>query len=276
MNSWQNLNMKLRCLKVVIEREIMDRISIEPYLSKNVKLLVEKIAEEKGVVLLKIEFESSGKSKKRKDKGFGKDEKVKALFSGSSISIPRQVHKITNNYTITDLLDAIDALEIYASREMSKYAFDAYPISLTILDKGRPPNHAQHIVIFGKVRKIDKKCSVAKILGTIHMPIDLIGLYKAVYNPKAIKDESQIPYKKTEVIRDINGDVLYVDADDIYRYTGNLYHSEFTVITTCEVGIETKEKKVIVQIEGGGCSIKKKRDDVKNDKKNLSRIKLPS
>jgi len=248
---------------VVIERKIIDRISIDPDLSKNVNSLIEKVGETKGVELLKIEFESSGKSKKKTDKGFGKDEKVKAVFTGSSVLIPRQVHKVTNNYTITDLRDAIDALEIYAIREIPTYVFDAYPISLVLLDKGRPPNYALHIAIFGKVRKIDKKSSVAKILGNIHMPIDLIGLYKAEYNPKAIKDDSQIPYKKTEVIRDIDGEEKYVDADDIYHYTGNLYHSEFTSVTSCEVGIERRETKNIVPIEGGGCSIKKKRPEIK-------------
>lgn len=246
---------------MVIETREIDRISIEPNLSKNVRLLVERIAGTKGVGLLKIEFESSGKSKKREDRGFGKDGKVKAVFSGSSVSIPRQVHKITNNYTITDLLDAIDALEVYAIREISTYAFDAYPISLTIFDKGRLPNFAQHIAIFGKVRKIDKKCSVAKILGTIHMPIDLIELYKAVYNPKATKDDSQILYKKTEVIRDIKGEKKFVEADDIYRYTRNLYHSEFTAMTTCKVGFKTEETTEIIQIEGGGCSVKEKTPD---------------
>lgn len=251
---------------MVIERKIIDRISIDPNLSRNVKLLVEKIDGTKGVELLKIEFESSGKSKKKEDRGFGKDEKVKGVFTGSSIYIPKQVHKITNNYTITDLLDAIDAFEIYAIRKDPTYTFDAYPVSLTLLDKGRSPNYAQHITVFGKVRKIKKESSVAKILGNIHMPIDLIGLYKAEYNKKAMKDDNKSPYRKTEVIRDIkSGEKKFVDADDIYRYTGNLYHSEFTAITTCEVGIETKKTKTIIPIEGGGCSIKKKRPDITID-----------
>lgn len=250
---------------MVIERKKLNRISIEPNLSKNVRLLIDKINGAKGVELLKIEFESSGKSKKKEAKGFGKDGKVKAVFTGSSVSIPRQVHKITDDYTITNLCDAVDALEVYAIREIPTYAFDAYPISLVLLDKGRPPNYAQHIAVFDKTRKIDKKSSVAKILGSIHMPIDLIGLYKADHNPKAIKDNSQMPYKKTEVIRDISGDEKFVEADDIYKYTGNLYHSDFTVVTICEVGIETRKTKHIIPIEGGSCSIKKKRPEIKDD-----------
>lgn len=250
---------------MVIERKIIDRVSIEPDSTKNVRILIDKINNTKGIELLKIVFESSGSSKGKKKIGFGKNNKLKVSFTNSSMSIPRQVHKITNNYTITDLKDAIDKLEIYAIREIPTYIFDAYPIFLTILDRGRAPNYAQHILTFDKVRKIAKGSLYAKLLETIHMPIDLIEIYKAKPNPKAEKDDNVILYKKSDIIRDINGKQKYVEADDVYHYTRNIYHSDFTVITTCEVGIETKETKNIIQVEGGGCSTKDKKPDIKNE-----------
>lgn len=250
--------MILRCLKVVIERKIVNRISIDTESSKSVRELINRIhnAEKQNKVkLLKIEFESPGKSTKKETMSFGKDGKVKAVFGESSITIPRQTRKITNNYTIVDLIDAIDALEVYAIRNIPTYIFDAYPNSLTLLDKGRSPSFGLHIVIFAKVRGIDSKSTVAKLLENIHMPMDLIGIYKAVHNPKAAKDDNVIPYKKTEVLRDINGNEKYVEADDVFNYTGNLYHSEFTIVTSCEVGIETRKTKQIVPVEGGSCKI---------------------
>lgn len=251
---------------MVIERRIIDRVSIDPNLSKNVKLLINKIynAEKQNKVkLLKIEFESSGKSTRTRKRGFGKNEKLKAVFTGSSIWIPKQTHKLTNNYTIDDLIDAFDAFEVNAIREIPTYAFDAYPNSLILLDKGRPDNYPQHIIVFDKVRKIDKESSVAKILGNIHMPIDLIAIYKAEHNPKAGKDENQLPFRKTQVIRNIDGTTKFIDANDVYNYTGNLYHSKFTVVTSCEVGIETRETKQIVPVEGGTCKIISKRPEKK-------------
>ncbi len=255
---------------MVIEREIINRISIDPELSTNVMLLVKSIVDSERVELLKITFESSAKQSKSDIKGFGKDNRVKFSFFESSIAVPKQVHTLTNKYTITDLIDGIDALEIYAIRNKPEYIFDAYPVSLTLLDKGGL-NKAFHIVEFEKVRKIDPKSPVAGLLGSIHMPIDLISIYKAEHNLKMNKRKEIVPYKKVGIIRNINGEHKFVDADDVYRYTRHLYASDFCKVTTCEVGIETRKTREIIPIEGGSCSIGKKRtNDIDDSNKDIS------
>ncbi len=255
---------------MVIERKIINRISIDPELSTNVMALVKAITKAEGVALLKTTFESSAKQTKSTTVCFGKGDRVKLALSESSIAIPKQVHTLTDKYTITDLIDGIDALEIYAIRNEPTYTFDAYPVSLTLLDKGGL-NKALHIVEFKKVRKIDPKSPVAELLGSIHMPIDLVSIYKAEHNLKMNKRKEIVPYKKVDIIRDINGEQKFVDADDVYRYTRHLYASDFCKVTTCEVGLETRETKEIIPIEGGSCSIGKKRtNDIDDSNKDIS------
>ena len=251
---------------MVIERKTIERVSINPDFSSNLWGLIEAIEKIPNISLLKIGFESSGKSSRTTKKTFGKNNKVRANVSDKAIIIPRQIHKITEDFTLADLKDAITALETYAVREIPTYKFDAYPVSLTLCDKGRPPNLAYHIVEFDKVRKISKNSEYAKMLGSIHMPIDLISIHKADFDKKAINDTSKTAYRKIDVIRDIkNPDVPYVEADDVFHYTRNIYHSDFTEITSCVVGIETKETVQITEIEGGGCSVGKKRPDTNNN-----------
>lgn len=259
---------------MVIEEEEWNRVSIKPVLSNNVKNLVEIIRDFEGVELLRIEFECTSKGEGISRKGYGKEEKVKVEFTESSMRIPKQTHKITPNYTIHDLLFAFRDIESEILEKDNTFTFDGiYPNSLMIFDKGSAPNFAEHIVVFNKVRKINPKSDVGKILNTIHMPIDLIEVSKAKLREKFDVGENRdrISYKRAGKIRDIDdSEIEFIDADDVKKYTRNIYDSEFTDKTSCIVGVETKETKKVVPIEGGSCKIvpKYKYDENANKENN--------
>ncbi|MFX1310054.1 MAG: hypothetical protein ACFE8C_10190 [Promethearchaeota archaeon] len=237
---------------MVIERKNIERISIDPHLSKSVLDLlykIRKIEKNGNIKLLQVEFEGSYQSNGKIRKGYGKYKKLEVEYDDFGVKVPKKSIKLSDDYTIEDLIEAFEEFEKDLLDKNHNYKLDAYPNTLTILDKGSMTNRAYHLVEFKKVRKINKESPVAKILETIQMPLDLVAIYKAGISKKTGK------YIRKGVIRNIDGTRKFVDADDVNRYTRNIYNSEFTKRTKCEVGIETKETKVIIPIEGGYCEI---------------------
>jgi len=244
--------------KSTIERVEVERITINPEFSLLELLqLMNESKERKEIEILRIGFEGSLQTKNFTEMGFGKDKKVVIKQTGTGMSIPRKILKISNSYTIEDLINAFDELEDYLISHKHDYTLDIYPVKLTLVEKGSSPNYAQHIVVFEKRRKVDKTSEVGYLLkGAQYMPLDAVKLFKAKYNSKKEKyEKTGIPTIIADKMSHYDAESQFIDADDIKNYTRNLYDSEFTIRTNCIVGKETKVFAKFTTIPGGTCKI---------------------
>jgi len=244
--------------KGIIERVEVERITINPEFSLPELLYVmneSKIRKE--IEILRIGFEGSLQTKNFTEMGFGKGKKVIIKQTGTGMSIPRKILKISDSYTIEDLINAFDELEDYLISHKHNYTLDIYPVKLTLVDKGFSPNYAQHIVVFEKRRNVDKNSEVGHMLkGAQYMPLDAVKLFKAKYNIKKEKyEKTGIPSIIADKMNQYDTESQFIDADDVKNYTRNLYDSEFTIRTNCIVGKETKVFAKFTTIPGGTCKI---------------------
>ncbi|MFW9874943.1 MAG: hypothetical protein ACFFG0_17690, partial [Candidatus Thorarchaeota archaeon] len=244
--------------KGLLEKVEVERITINPELSL-IELLsvMNESKKRKEIEILKIGFEGSLQTTNFTEMGFGKGKKVTIKQTGTGMSIPRKVLKITHSYTIEDLIDAFNELEDYLISHKHDYTLDIYPVKLSLVDRGTAPNYAQHIVVFEKRRKVDKNSEVGSMLkGAQYMPLDAVKLFKTKYNGKKNKyEKTGIPSVITEKMKHYDSKSQFIDADNIKNYTRNLYESEFTIRTNCIVGKETKVFAKFTTIPGGTCKI---------------------
>ena len=241
-----------------IDKVEVKRITIDPRLS--LLQLLEKINEikkKKELELIDIGFEGSLQTQHVVEKGFGKKEKLVIKQSTTGLQIPRKIIKITNSYTIEDLIDAFKELDNYLITYVHNYSLDVYPVKLTIVDKGVSPNFASMIVKFAKRRTVAKDSEVGALLkGAQYMPLDAIDLRRVEYNAKKQKYvKKERPKGIEEKFEQYDKDSRFIEADHINNYTRHLYECDFTIKTSCIVGKERKVFDKFTTIEGSSCKI---------------------
>lgn len=127
---------------------------------------------------------------------------------------------------------------------------------IELLDRGDPLTRNYLIVVFNKTDTVDPDSEIGKFLGNITMPLDLVGIYKVKTITKKDKEtgEEKIIYKKGVSIREISNEEPFVRARDVFRYTRNLYDSDFLMVRKCEVKREMKEIPIYTPLPGALCS----------------------
>ncbi len=243
-------------IATVIEKVPVYRITIDPRLDIYELLLKIRNDEKKGLIqLLSVGYEGGIQTRDSEKIKFGKDGKVVLKITPSAIFTPKKVIKLTDNYTINDLINAVEELDKY--RMATEHAYlNIYPISMDILDKGNI-NKALTLVKFRKERRVDKTSEVGEMLsGMQTMPLDAMALYIVSLDSKTGKYiKGETPSVIAEEMTHYKQGEYVLSADHVQNYTRNIYHTSFTVKRKCLVGKERKTVDLFFPIDGGQCQL---------------------
>ncbi len=208
--------------------------------------IIEDIVEKEKLNILRVTILSSPKGiePRLRQIGEGKCE----IEIAEVVRVPKRSHKITEDYTERDLLDDLKETKTILEEEYPEYNVKMYIESMELLDKGSAPNYPHTIIVFNKTDTVNPDSEIGKFLGNETMPLDLVGIHKAIWNKK------KNMYKKSVPIIEMSDDVPFVRAREVFRYTRNVYDSDFIMIRKCEVRKEIKTIPIFTVLSDALCS----------------------
>lgn len=209
--------------------------------------IIEDIVENEGLNILRATILSSPKGIEPRLRPIGEG-KCEIEITPEVVRVPRRSHIIIEDYTEKDLLFDLKETKTILEEEYPEYNVKMYIESMELLDKGSAPNYPHTIIVFNKTDTVNPDSEIGKFLGNETMPLDLVGIYKAIWNKK------KNIYKKGVPIIEMSDEVPFVRAREVFRYTRNVYDSNFTMIRKCEVRKEMKTIPVFTVLLDALCS----------------------
>lgn len=209
--------------------------------------IIEDIVENERLNILRTTILSSPKGIEPELKKIG-DGKCEIEIAPEVVRVPRRSHIITEDYTEKDLLFDLKETKTILEEDYPEYNVKMYVESMELLDKGSAPNYPHTIILFNKNDSVDRDSEIGKFLGNETMPLDLVGIYKAIWDKKKNR------YKRGIPIKEISEEMPFVKAKEVFRYTRNLYDSDFIMIRKCELRKEMKTIPIYTTIPGALCS----------------------
>jgi len=221
--------------------------------------ILEDIVEKKRLKILRTTILASPKGLESKHRKVGEG-KCRIEITPEVVSVPRTSHIITEEYPEEDLLYDLKEMKKILIKEYPEYNVRMYIDSIELLDRGDPITRNELIVVFNKTDTVDPNSEIGKLLGNETMPLDLVGIYRVITTIKKDKDKEtgevieKVIYKKGIPIREISVEKPFVEAKDAYRYTRNLYDSDFLMVRKCEIKVEMKTIPIYTSIPEALCS----------------------
>ena len=187
----------------------------------------------------------------------GIDNKFIIKESGTAVNVPPRVIKLTDDYTIEDLIEAVDEYEEYRKKHEHDYTLNTYPILLDFLDIDQTPDDPNYLIRFRKERHVSKDSDIGMMLsGAQTKPLDAVILYTVKKNKKTgnYVNKKIPPHIKKDMEHFDSGDYV-LKADDVQNYTTNIYYASFIVKRTCLIGKETRTIERFFPINGSKCKL---------------------